>query len=97
MFIALFRTLCWLSLYNCKTVFLSLDPIDTIEKLTQLKHLDLSEDESDEPVRIGSPWQFPLVNEDTLEQLLASLPNLTSLDLSGELARKSVNIIFLKL
>lgn len=74
-------------------MFLSLDPIDTIEKLTQLKHLDLSEDESDEPVRIGSPWQFPLVNEDTLEQLLASLPNLTSLDLSGELARKSVNNI----
>ena len=80
-----FRTLCWLSLYNCRKLVSSGETIESLKKLTQLQHLDLSTDDLDEPTRFGSflAWSMPLVNEEVLEELLSCLPNLTSLDISG--------------
>lgn len=76
-------TVCWLSLYNCKKVFTSEESICTLQQLKQLQHLDLSEDDPDDPFRFGLLWDLPLVNAQVLEQLLSSLPNIKSLDLSG--------------
>lgn len=75
-----------MSLYNCRKLLSSEELINTLEQLTQLQHLDLSKDDPEEPIRLVSflDWTVPLVDEDFLEQLLSSLPKLTSLDLSGE-------------
>ena len=54
----------------------------TLQQLMQLQHLDLSRDDPDE-----SMWfqYFLLVDEEFLEELLPCLPNLTSLDISGQI------------
>ena len=52
----------------------------------QLQHLDLSRDDPDESVRFQSFMEsmVVLVDEEFLEELLPYLPNLTSLDISGQ-------------
>ena len=76
-----------MSLYNCRKLLSSDEVLETLVKLTQLQHLDLSKDDPDEFMRLGTffEWTDPLIDEDYLEHLLSSLPNLTSLDLSGEI------------
>ena len=69
-------------------MFTSEESICTLQQLKQLQHLDLSEDDPDDPFRFGLLWDLPLVNAQVLEQLLSSLPNIKSLDLSGELSRR---------
>lgn len=77
-------TLSWLSLYNCRKLIAD-EMLETLQKLTQLQHLDLSKDDPDEPMWFHSFLEATvlLVDEQFLEKLLPSLPNLTSLDLSG--------------
>ena len=59
----------------------------TLQQLTQLQHLDLSRDDPDEPVWFQSFLEsmVVLVDEEFLEELLPCLPNLTSLDISGQI------------
>lgn len=86
-FLVVFRTLQWLSLYNCRELFISYKKlIETLEELTQLQHLDLSKDDPEEPIGMHSFLQCAqiLADKSFLERLLPSLPNLTWLDLSGD-------------
>ena len=59
----------------------------TLQQLMQLQHLDLSRDDPDESVRFQSFLEsmVVLVDEEFLEELLPCLPNLTSLDISGQI------------
>ena len=59
----------------------------TLQQLMQLQHLDLSKDDRDEPVWFQSFLEsmVVLVDEEVLEELLPCLPNLTSLDISGQI------------
>ena len=57
----------------------------TLQQLMQLQHLDLSRDDPDESVRFQSFMESMVVlDEEFLEELLPYLPNLTSLDISGQ-------------
>ena len=91
-FFLFFRTLQWLSLYNCRGLFFSLNLIETLEELTQLQHLDLSRGDPDEPIRMQSFLECTQIvaDKDFLERLLPSLPALTWLDLSGEVFIQSL-------
>ena len=59
----------------------------TLQQLMQLQHLDLSRDDRDESVWFQSFMEsmVVLVDEEFLEELLPCLPNLTSLDISGQI------------
>ena len=59
----------------------------TLQQLMQLQHLDLSRDDRDESVWFQSFMEsmVVLVDEEFLEELLPYLPNLTSLDISGQI------------
>ena len=59
----------------------------TLQQLMQLQHLDLSRDDPDESVWFQSFMEsmVVLVDEEFLEDLLPCLPNLTSLDISGQI------------
>ena len=59
----------------------------TLQQLMQLQHLDLSKDDRDESLWFQSFLEsmVVLVDEEFLEELLPSLPNLTSLDISGQI------------
>ena len=59
----------------------------TLQQLMQLQHLDLSKDDRDESVWFQSFLEsmVVLVDKEFLEELLPCLPNLTSLDISGQI------------
>ena len=79
-----FRTLCWLSLYNCTALFTSAAIGNTLEQLTQLQHLDLSKERGD--FFEGFFETVVSVVDGQVLDKLATLPHLTSLDLSGILS-----------
>lgn len=75
-----------MSLYNCRKLEAG-EILVTLQQLMHLQHLDLSRDDPDESVWFQSFLEAlaVLVDEEFLQELLPCLPNLTSLDISGQI------------